>query len=182
LPLRDIPDSVQHGRGRAQHQARTDRGRPLLPLERVGAVARRDGALHAAVHHDGRAAGDRTRTCRHGGGGILPELNWSWPDHQDGLANLRYRGRVRGDPHHRSDRRGTHARWALHRGSLRAVAALAMAELAVRPIEIGAARARRRAPGAAVLRLAAGLVILLIWQGVVGAPAPAYVPKPHGGV
>jgi len=55
-----------------------------------------------------------------------------------------------------------------------------MAELAVRPIEIGAARARRRAPGAAVLRLAAGLVILLIWQGVVGALAPAYVAKPSG--
>ena len=55
-----------------------------------------------------------------------------------------------------------------------------MTELAVRPIEIGTARARRRAPGATVLRLAAGLVILLIWQGVVGALAPAYVAKPSG--
>lgn len=55
-----------------------------------------------------------------------------------------------------------------------------MSELAVRPAELGAAQSGRRAPSAALLRLVAGLVILLIWEGVVRAWAPAYVAKPSG--
>ena len=41
--------------------------------ERMGAVARGDAALHAALHDDRRAPGDRPRAGRHGGGGVLPD-------------------------------------------------------------------------------------------------------------
>ncbi len=52
-----------------------------------------------------------------------------------------------------------------------------MSELAIRPVEIATARS---AAGAAVPRLIAGLAILLLWEGVVRASAPAYVAKPSG--
>src|SRR6266851_5681725 len=52
-----------------------------------------------------------------------------------------------------------------------------MSELAVRTVGVGTARA---APSAAVLRLIAGLAILLLWEGVVRVSAPAYVAKPSG--
>ena len=63
--------------------------------ERMGAVARGDAALHAALHHDRRAPGDRPRARRHDGGGILPELHRARPDHHDGVAEFRHRRRVR---------------------------------------------------------------------------------------
>jgi ABC-type nitrate/sulfonate/bicarbonate transport system permease component len=55
-----------------------------------------------------------------------------------------------------------------------------MSELVVRPVEIGTARVSRRAPSATTLRLLAGLVIVLVWEGSVRALAPAYVAKPTG--
>ena len=50
----------------------TDRGRAVLPLERMGAVARGDAALHPALHDDRRAPGDRPRAGRHDRRRILP--------------------------------------------------------------------------------------------------------------
>jgi ABC-type nitrate/sulfonate/bicarbonate transport system permease component len=54
-----------------------------------------------------------------------------------------------------------------------------MSDLAVSPAELGAARAPR-APGVIVLRLVAGLLILLVWEVVVRVSAPPYVAKPSG--
>ena len=67
-----FPGALQHGRRRAQHQAGADRGGELVPLQRMGAVARGDAALHPALHHDRRAPGDRPRAGRHDRGGVLP--------------------------------------------------------------------------------------------------------------
>ena len=67
-----FPGALQHGRRRAQHQAGADRGGEVLPLERMGAVARGDAALHPALHDDRRAPGDRPRAGRHDRGRILP--------------------------------------------------------------------------------------------------------------
>jgi ABC-type amino acid transport system permease subunit len=72
LSLRRLPDPLQHGRGRPQHQAGAHRGRPIVSLERMVAVARGHAALHAALRHDRNPPGDRPRPGRHGGGGILP--------------------------------------------------------------------------------------------------------------
>jgi ABC-type nitrate/sulfonate/bicarbonate transport system permease component len=55
-----------------------------------------------------------------------------------------------------------------------------MSEFVARPIEIDAGRAGRRAPSAALLRLLAGLIIVVLWEGLVRAFAPAYVAKPSG--
>jgi ABC-type nitrate/sulfonate/bicarbonate transport system permease component len=55
-----------------------------------------------------------------------------------------------------------------------------MSELTAGPVELGAAQSARRVPSAALLRLVAGLTILLVWEGVVRAFAPAYVAKPSG--
>ena len=59
VSVRRLPHPLQHGRRRAQHQAGNDRSRALLPLRRMVAVARDHAALHAALHHDRRPAGDR---------------------------------------------------------------------------------------------------------------------------
>ena len=99
-----FPDSLQHRRRRAQHQAGDDRGRALVPLRRMGAMARGHAALHAALHHDRRAPGDRARARRHGRGGILPQFHRARPDHHDGVAEFRHRRRVRHDPGDRPDR------------------------------------------------------------------------------
>src|SRR5437763_11053525 len=53
-----------------------------------------------------------------------------------------------------------------------------MSDLAARPMEAGTTQTG--APSAAILRLLAGLVILLVWEGAVRALAPAYVAKPSG--
>ena len=61
VPVLGLSGALQHRGRRAQHQARTDRGGEILPLQRVGAVARGDAALHLALHDDRRAPGDRPR-------------------------------------------------------------------------------------------------------------------------
>src|SRR5262249_7586296 len=55
-----------------------------------------------------------------------------------------------------------------------------MSDLAARPLELGTARTSRDAAGTALLRLIAGLVILLVWEVAVRVLAPAYVAKPSG--
>src|SRR3954451_20119138 len=46
------------------------------------------------------------------------------------------------------------------------------------PAATGAASVLNRIPGAALYRLIAGLLILLLWEGIVRGFAPAYVAKP----
>ena len=68
-----------------------DRGRALVPLERMGAVARGDGALHLALRDDRRAPGHRPRARRHGRGRVLPELDRPRPAHHERVAEFRHR-------------------------------------------------------------------------------------------
>ena len=101
LFVRGIPGALQHSRRRAQHQAGTDRGRKVVPLQRVGAVARSDASLHASIHHDRCAPGDWPRAGWNGCGRIFPELDRTRPVDHGRVAKFRHCRRVRFDSRHR---------------------------------------------------------------------------------
>ena len=56
--------------------------------ERMGAVARGDGALHFALHHDRRAPSDRPCPRRHDRRRILPELDRTRPAHHEARRRI----------------------------------------------------------------------------------------------
>ena len=95
--------------GAQQHQAGNDRSRPIVPLQRMGAVARRHAALHSAIHHDGHSSCDRSLSGRHDCRGIFSFFEWARAAHHERLAEFRYRQRVCRDPGHLPDRRRTDA-------------------------------------------------------------------------
>src|SRR5438045_3242491 len=70
----------------------------LFPLDRARVVARRPAALRAPVCAHGHPAGDRPRSRRHGGGGVLPERKRDRDDAAERGAELRHRDGIRGDP------------------------------------------------------------------------------------
>src|SRR5487761_2455310 len=127
-------------------------------------MGRRPDSLHRAVHHDRRAAGNRPRTGGHGRRRILPEPVRSGTDDHDGVAELRHRRDACGDPDHRAARGRTDGSWPLPRGPLRALAQLQ----SVSRTE------------ALALQATAGVVLLVLWEGVVRLWAPAYVARPTG--
>ena len=62
--VRHLADPHQHDGGRAQRQPGPARGCALVPVDRAEALAPRDHPVHAAVHDDRRAAGDRALADR----------------------------------------------------------------------------------------------------------------------
>src|SRR4029077_20813043 len=94
----------------------------------------------------------------------------------------RHLGRVRHDPADRRDRRRADAVRPLHRAALRALAHLIRSPMADITTPLAHAPAR---PGGLVstetqARIVCGLAILLLWELIVRAFAPAYVAKPTG--
>src|SRR5450631_105034 len=142
------------------------------------AMARGDAALHPALPDDRCAASDRPRFGRHDRRGILFVVDRLGPAHHGCLAGFRYRRRVRLDFSDRPDRRRIDAARLEDRTTLRALEAMTMSQAALAT----PAPAERKIPallrGVLVPRLITGLSILLVWETVVRAFAPAYVAKP----
>ena len=156
----------------------------FVPLRRVGAVARGDAALHPALRHDRRASGDRAGAGRHDCGGILFERHRPRPANHGRFAEFRHRRRVRVYHGDRAHRRRTDAARPQTREPLRTLEKLGRDRIrdCVSPLRVAAARKRSplagRMFGTVVPRVIVGLALLLLWEFVVRALAPAYVAKP----
>src|SRR6516165_6920385 len=62
----------------------------LIAVERMGVVARGDASLHAALHHDRRAAGDRTWTRGDGRRGVFSQCDGLGPGDHGCIAEFRH--------------------------------------------------------------------------------------------
>src|SRR5258708_69990 len=172
VSLLGIRCALQHHGGCPQREARTARGGALVSLQRMAAVARRDAALHPAIHVDRYPAGHRPWSRRHGGGRILPErVGHREADYRE-RARFRHRGRAGRDHRDHHLRHGVDEPRAGGRKPLRRMAGIvAMSDAVALPA------IRRRAwaiPGGNLgIKIAGGLVIaagLAVPGGVFSPP------------
>src|SRR5207248_38728 len=189
-PLRHLADPDQHARGRAQRQSRAARGGEVVPLERAAPLAARDRAVHSPVHDDGAATVDRALPRRHDRGRV-PALveRPRRPDHPQHRAlpdRQCARGRAlpdrqcaRGRAHDHGARHGPDRDRAGARELLRTLAGGRMTAVAVRTRTPRTFALSPRAE-ALLLRVAAGVVLLGLWEGLVTWLSPYYVTRPSG--
>src|SRR5262249_20376100 len=125
-------------------------------------MARGAATLHAALYDDGGTPGDRPRTRRHGCRGILPELDRARAANHDGIAEFRYRRRVRHHSGDRCARRRPDAARADDRGVFRAVAGMSGKVSAVRA-SAAATAGSSALSDTTPRRIITGVAIVLLW-------------------
>src|SRR5262249_22825004 len=159
--VRGVSRALQYGRGCTQHQAGADRGRQIIPFQRVGTMARSDAALHLALHNDRRTPGDWPCAGGNDCSGIFPICHRSWPAHHERLTEFRHRWRVCFNFGHRPAWHWSDASRLRDRAALRPVETVAMLEQVLsRPVPAVRKPTVTRWSGTLVPRLITGLAIV----------------------